>query len=312
MVTRADIDAAARRIAPFVAETPVMRSRRLSAMAGCELYFKCEHLQTTGAFKYRGATNAVQLLTDAEATKGVATHSSGNHGAALARAAAERSIPAHIVIPRNANAAKRSAIVGYGADVVECDITLFARESALAEVVRKTGANFVPPYDDDRIIAGQGTLALELTRSVPDLEVIVAPVGGGGMLSGIAVATAGSGRSLYGAEPREADDAYRSLQTGERITEVATTTVADGLRTTLGIRNFAIIRRQVDGILLISEAEIINAMRLLWTTLKQLVEPSAATAFAAILAHPDTFKDKRVGVVLSGGNVDLGALPFRG
>jgi len=288
-----------------------MQSELLSAMAGAPLWFKCENLQKAGAFKSRGAVNAVFSLADEEAARGVATHSSGNHGAALARAAQLRGIPAYIVVPENARAVKKAAIRQYGGEVIECAATLDAREARLAEVVASTGAWFVPPYDDDRIIAGQGTAALEMLEQVDGLECLVAPVGGGGLLAGSVIACADSGVAVFGAEPEMADDAYRSLQTGRRVTSHVPNTIADGLLTTLGKRNFEILRDRVAGILLVSEREIVDAMALVWTRLKLVVEPSAAVTLAAILRNPDVFTGKRTGAILTGGNVDIADLPFR-
>jgi len=288
-----------------------MQSELLSATAGAPLWFKCENLQKAGAFKSRGAVNAVFSLSDEEAARGVATHSSGNHGAALARAAQLRGIPAYIVVPENARAVKKAAIRQYGGEVIECAATLDAREARLAEVVASTGARFVPPYDDDRIIVGQGTAALEMLEQVGDLECLVVPVGGGGLLAGSVIACTDSGVEVFGAEPEMADDAYRSLQTGRRVASHTPNTVADGLLTTLGERNFEIVRDRVAGILLVSEREIVDAMALVWTRLKLVVEPSAAVTLAAILRNPDVFTGKRTGAILTGGNVDISDLPFR-
>lgn len=309
-VELSDIVTAAARIADDIHRTPVMRSELLDSLAGASLYFKCEHLQKAGAFKSRGAVNAVKALTDEEAARGVATHSSGNHGSALARAAMLRGIPAWIVVPENARTTKKATISHYGASVIECESTLAARESTLADVIEETGAKFIPPYDDDRIIAGQGTAALELVEQVPGLEAIVAPVGGGGLLAGTALVARDEGILAYGAEPSGADDAFRSFHTGERVTNHVPQTMADGLLTTLGERNFAIISRAVEDILLVDEQAIVEAMSLIWTRMKQVVEPSSAVALAAILANPATFAGKRVGAILTGGNVDLADLPF--
>lgn len=307
-VTFTDVQDASRRILPHIHRTPVMESENLNELVGAKLFFKCEHLQKAGAFKTRGAVNAVFSLSDNEARKGVATHSSGNHGSALARAAMLRGIPAYIVLPRNAKTVKKATIRGYGAEIIECDPTLAAREARLAEVVGETGATFIPPYDDDRIIAGQGTAALEMLDQVPALDALVVPVGGGGLLAGTCiVGKRGEEDSVivYGAEPEMADDARRSFITGERVTEHVPNTIADGLLTTLGERNFTIIRDLADDILLVSETEIVEATHLIWTRLKQVVEPSAAVTLAAAIRYPELFDGKRAGLVLTGGNVDL-------
>lgn len=296
---------AAQRIATHVHRTPVMRSRTLDTLCGSKVFLKCEHLQKVGAFKARGACNAVFSLTDAEAGRGVATHSSGNHGAGLAWAAALRGIPAHVVVPANANRSKRANIARYGAHIVECAPTLAARESTLAEVLARTGASAVPPYDDARVIAGQGTAALELLEQSDGLDVLLAPVGGGGLLSGTAIVARSAGLRVLAAEPLGADDAARSLACGERQPQTDPRTIADGLRTSLGELNFAIIRRDVEAIVTVSDAQIVSAMRLVWELTKQVIEPSSATVVAALLAEPGRFGGQRVGAILSGGNVDL-------
>lgn len=303
-----DIDAvqtALRRISPHLHRTPVMQSRTLDALCGARVFLKCEHLQKVGAFKARGAGNAVFALGEDEAARGVATHSSGNHGAGLAWAAALRGIPAHVVVPANANRSKRANIARYGARIVECAPTLAAREATLAAVLAETGATAVPPYDDPRVIAGQGTAALEMLEQVDALDVLLAPVGGGGLLSGTAIVGRSAGLRVLAAEPLGADDAARSLACGERQPQTDPRTIADGLRTSLGELNFAIIRRDVEAIVTVSEAQIVSAMRLVWELTKQLVEPSSATVVAALLAEPGRFAGQRVGAILSGGNVDL-------
>lgn len=310
MMSPADVYLAEDRIQSHIRRTPVLECSALNQRSGAALFFKCENFQTTGAFKYRGAVNAVLALDDSLAIAGVATHSSGNHGAALARAAAMRGIPAHIVVPANARAVKKAAIDGYGAEIQECTSTLAAREEALAAVVARTGASFVPPYDDDRIIAGQGTAALELVREIPGLDAIVVPVGGGGLLAGTILATLDDGIAVYGAEPVGADDAYRSIRSGKRVTQHHPDTLCDGLLTTLGVRNFEIIQPHVADILKVSDASVVDAMSWIWSRMKIVVEPSAAIALAAVLDYSETFSGKRVGLVLSGGNVDLSDLPF--
>jgi threonine dehydratase len=308
------IQDAAARISPYIHRTPIFTCRSLDAISGAELFFKCENLQVVGAFKARGATNAVLLLPDREAAHGVATHSSGNHAAALARAARTRGISAYVVMPENAPAVKQRAVAGYGAEIVRCRPTLAAREETLAEVVSRTGAAVIHPYDDSRIIAGQGTAALELCVEVDNLDVVMAPVGGGGLLSGTALAVRGlSARTLvWGAEPEMADDAVRSLQAGRIIPSSYPDTVADGLRTSLGELTFPIIRQHVDAILTAAEEDIIAAMRNVWERMKLVIEPSAAVPLAAIFSHRERFVGKRVGVILSGGNVDLDSLPWCG
>ncbi len=307
-----ELRAAAERIAPWVHRTPVARCRSLDAMVGCELHFKCEHLQKVGAFKMRGASNAVFSASDEEVARGVGTHSSGNHAQALALAARNRGVPAYIVMPSNAPAAKRAAVEGYGAQVSLCEPTLAARESGLAEVVARTGAHVVHPYDDHRIIAGAGTAAMELHEQVPGLDMVLAPVGGGGLLAGTALAThhLAPGCRVVAVEPAGADDAFRSLAAGHIIPSVAPKTVADGLLTSLGERNFPIIQRHVEGIVTVGEADIVAAMRLLWQRAKLLVEPSAAVPLAALLSGALRAPGLRVGVILSGGNLDLDKLPW--
>lgn len=310
-VTIDDINEAAERIAPWIEHTPVMRSESLDRLVGAELHFKCEHLQKAGAFKSRGAVNAVFSLPKDQAQKGVATHSSGNHGSALARAAMLAGIPAWIVVPANAKEAKKEAIRSYGGEIIECEPTLEARQATLEEVVAQTGAIFIPPYDDDRIIAGQGTAALELAEQVPFLDAIVTPVGGGGLLAGTAIVGRERRIRVFGGEPEMADDARRSFITGERVASHVPNTIADGLLTTLGERNFEIIREHAEDILLVSEHDIVSAMGLLWTRLKQVVEPSAAVSLASIIVHRHIFEGKKVGLVLTGGNVDINNLPFQ-
>ena len=307
-----DLCAAAQRIAPHVHRTPVATCAGIDLLAGVRLFFKCENLQKVGAFKARGATNAVLSLTDAAVRRGVATHSSGNHAAALARAAALRGVPAHIVMPRTAPRVKRAAVAGYGAQITECEPTLAARESALADVVERTGATVIHPYDDPVVIAGQGTAALELLQEVPDLDALIAPVGGGGLLSGTVIAAASHRRpvAVFGAEPRGADDAFRSLRDGVVYPSVQPRTIADGLLTSLSALTFSILYGRVEGILTVSEGGIVEAMRLVWQRAKLVVEPSGAVPFAAVLENADRFHDLRVGIVLSGGNVDLDDLPW--
>ncbi|UTA47162.1 pyridoxal-phosphate dependent enzyme [Simiduia sp. 21SJ11W-1] len=304
-----DVVRAADRIRPFVHQTPVLTSALINEALGANVFFKCENFQKVGAFKARGAINAVAQLTGAHA---VATHSSGNHGAALAYAAGVFGLTAHIVMPSNAPAVKKAAVAAYGGNIVECEPTQAAREATAAQLVEETGACFVPPYDHAHIIAGQGTAALELISQVPEpLEIIMAPVGGGGLLAGTALAAAGvKGLRVIGAEPAGADDAARGFKTGVRVTEQTPNTIADGLRTLVGVENFAVIKNHVHDILTVSEAGIIEAMALVWSRLKIVIEASAAVPVAAILEHPEIFRGARLGVILSGGNVELTALPF--
>ena len=308
-ISISDIEAAHLRIRQYVHKTSVVTSDLLDEMTGCRLFFKCEHLQKAGAFKTRGAVNAVLSLTELEARNGVATHSSGNHGAALARAARIRNIPAFVVVPENAKQVKKDAMQNYGAEIIECESTLTAREETLERVLQDTGAVVVHPYNDDRVIAGQGTAALELFDQVVDLDGVVVPVGGGGLLAGCAL-VAYPDIHVYGAEPEMADDAYRSFNEGERVRYQVPNTICDGLQTTLGERNFEIIQDKVTDILLVSEAEIIDAMRLLWTRMKQIIEPSSAVTLAAVIRNKKVFEGQRLGLILTGGNVDLNDLPF--
>lgn len=298
------------RIRDYIHRTPILTSASLNTIVGAQLYFKCENFQRCGAFKARGALNAVLSLSDDQTSRGVATHSSGNHGAALAMAARVRSIEAYIVMPRGAPAVKKAAVQGYGGIVVECEPTLAAREEGLQAAIERTGAVFVPPYDDDRIIAGQGTAAVELLEDVAGLDQIWMPVGGGGLAAGSAVAASAGRARVIAAEPANADDAHRSMASG-RIEPVAPdVTIADGLRTGLGVRNFEVLRRHGAEVVLASEDGIKRAMRLLWERLKVVIEPSSAVPLAAMLENPGRAAG-RVGVILTGGNVDLDAF-FQG
>ncbi|WP_437616600.1 pyridoxal-phosphate dependent enzyme [Sorangium sp. So ce834] len=304
-----DIRRAAARLAPHAHVTPVMTSRTIDGMAGARVFFKCENLQRVGAFKFRGACNAVLALSDEDARRGVATHSSGNHAAALALAARIRGVPAHIVMPESAPAVKRAAVEGYGARIVTCAPTLRSREETLARVLSETGAILVHPYNDAHVIAGQGTAALELASQVEDLDAVVAPVGGGGLLSGTAVATSALSRArTVGAEPQAADDAARSLREGKILPSNDPTTIADGLRTSLGELTFAVLRERGVEIVTVGEEDIVKAMRVVWERMKILIEPSSAVPVAAVLLRK--VQGARIGVILSGGNVDLSKLPF--
>ena len=308
--TFTDVLAAAARIAPHAHVTPVLRSRALDALACCELHFKAEPLQRAGSFKFRGACNAVWSLEPADAARGVVTHSSGNHGSALALAARTRGIACHVVVPDGAVAAKLAAIEAYGATLHRCAPTIAAREETAARVQRETGATFVHPYTDPRVIAGQGTVAMELVNASGGLDVVVAPVGGGGLASGCALALAAlaPGCELLLGEPAGAADTARSLQSGRRDVDFVPDTVCDGLRGTLGEPGFDLLRAHRARVAVVEDAATLAALGLLWTRLKLLVEPSSAIAFAAVLQQRERLAGKRVGVVLSGGNVDLDAL----
>lgn len=312
--TLESIRAAREVIAPHAHKTPIFTSSTLSRMAGRKLFFKCENLQRGGAFKIRGAVSAVMRLPDEVAKKGVVTHSSGNHAQALALAAKIRGIPAHVVMPTNALAVKRDAVLGYGARVVPCEPTLAARERTAREVCEDSGASLIPPYDHPDVIAGQGTLALELLEQVPELEAVIAPIGGGGLVSGIALAVKALSPSVavFGAEPAGADDAARSKAGGELVPQTDPHTIADGLRAGLGRHTWPVVRDKVDRIVTVGDDEIVAAMRLVFERMKLVVEPSGAVSVAAALS--DVLRSMpglgRVGVVISGGNVDVSALPF--
>lgn len=305
-----DIQQAAQRIAPLIHRTPVLTSESINQISGAQLFFKCENFQKGGAFKMRGAANAVLSLSDEEAARGVATHSSGNHGQALAKAAQSRGIKAYIVMPETAPSVKKKAVAGYGAEIILCKPTLQAREEALAKVVQKTGAAFIHPYNDERVICGQGTAAMELIEETGELDIVMAPVGGGGLLSGTAITTHAmlpSAKVIAG-EPQGADDAYRSLKEGKIIPSSSPNTIADGLLTSLGSKTFPIIQALVSEIITVSDAEIIAALRLIWERMKIIVEPSCAVPLAAVLQQKEKFEGKKVGIILTGGNVDLEAL----
>ncbi|MFT6286817.1 MAG: threonine dehydratase [Alcanivorax sp.] len=310
--TLADIEAAHDRIRDYIQKTPVYQSELLNRRVGGELFFKCENLQKVGAFKARGASNAVLSLSDEQAKNGVATHSSGNHGAALAMAAARRNISAQIVMPSNAPKVKKAAVAAYGAEIIECEPTLAAREETLAALVAISGANIVHPYADARVIAGQGTVALELLAQIEDLDLVVVPVGGGGLLAGVALAVKSLRPEVevVAVEPAGADDAFRSFGLGRLVPQNAPNTIADGLRASLGEINFQIIQKYVDTIITVDESTIIEAMKLQWTRLKTVVEPSGAVSFAGALEYPERFRGRRAGMVITGGNLDLDQLPW--
>ena len=300
------------RIRPYVHRTPVITSERLDAASDASLFFKCENFQKIGAFKARGATNAVFALDEATARHGVATHSSGNHGAAVARAAKLRNIPAHIIMPSNSAKVKIRAVEGYGAHVIFCESTEEARETTCAEVVKKTGATLIHSFENEHVIAGQATAAVELLEDVPDLDVIMCPVGGGGLLSGTSIAAKSMRPQIkvIAVEPANADDAAQSFRAGRHLVTEKKFTIADGLRTNIGEPNFAIIQRYVNEIVTVSEKAIVSAMRTIWETMKIVIEPSAAVPYAAMIENKIEIRGKRVGIILTGGNVDVDALPW--
>lgn len=308
-----DVLAAERRIRPYVHRTPVLTSEYFDTLSGARLFFKCENLQKTGAFKARGAVNAVFSLPEAQAAKGVATHSSGNHGQALCYAARRRGIPATVVMPHTAPAAKKAAVRAYGGTIVECAPSMDAREETLNRELARTGADLVHPYADARVIAGQGTCAKELIEDCGPLDALIAPISGGGLISGtcLTIAAIAPGVSVYGAEPARADDALRSLKAGHIITEDAPETIADGLKASLKDLTWHFISRHVTDIFTATEEEIVEAMLLVWERMKLVIEPSSAVTVAAVLKNRAAFSGVRVGVILSGGNVDLDRLPWQ-
>jgi threonine dehydratase len=307
-----DIQNAHGRIRPFIHWTPVLSSMQINRMFDAEIFFKCENFQKVGAFKFRGATNAVLLLSDEEKKKGVVTHSSGNHAAALTLAAITAGVKAYIVMPENAPDVKKNAVAGYGADITFCKPTLQAREGTTREIIEKTGALLIHPYDNVNVICGQGTAALELIGEKPDLDIIIAPIGGGGLMSGTVIAARGlkPGIKVYGAEPLNANDAYLSFTSGKIVPSVNPQTIADGLLTSLSERTFYIIKNNVDGIFTVTERSIVESMQLIWERMKIIVEPSSATVLAVIKENPGAFSGKRIGLIISGGNADLKKLPF--
>jgi threonine dehydratase len=310
--TFSDIEKAHELIRPYIHRTPVMTSQSINAIVGAQLFFKCENLQKVGAFKFRGACNSVFSLTDEEAANGVCTHSSGNHAAALALAARMRGIPAYIVMPSNAPEIKKKAVAGYGAQITYCEPTLAARESTLRQVAEQTGATEIHPYNYFNVICGQGTAAKELIEETVGLDIVMAPVGGGGLLSGTALSAKAMlpHVQVIAAEPAGADDAFRSFQSHTLQPSIAPKTIADGLLTSLGEITFTIIIKEVDQVVTVSEEKIVEAMRMVWERMKIIIEPSSAVPLAAILENKIDVKGKRVGIILSGGNVDLGKLPF--
>ncbi|MBE9511969.1 MAG: pyridoxal-phosphate dependent enzyme [Bacteroidetes bacterium] len=307
-----DILIACNKIKDYVHQTPVLQSGSINKLLGCDLFFKCENFQKVGAFKFRGACNAVFSLSEEQAKNGVATHSSGNHAAALALAAKLRGIPSYIVMPENSPEIKKKAVKGYRAEITYCKPTLEARESELEKIVKKTGAAFIHPYDNFQVISGQGTAAKELVEKYPSLDTVIAPVGGGGLLSGTAtwVKSYNNEIEVIAAEPEKADDAYRSFKSGILQPSLNPDTIADGLLTSLSEMTFSIIREKVDDIITVSEETIVKAMRIIWERMKIIIEPSSAVALGAVMEKPDRFANKKVGIILSGGNVDLKKLPF--
>ena len=303
MITYSDILAAAERIRPFALKTPVKTSAALDALSGARLFFKCENLQVGGAFKFRGAVNAVFALDDAIAEKGVITHSSGNHGAALARAAKLRGITAQVIVPEGAVQSKLDAMLAAGAVIHRCAPTQAAREAMTRECIAETGATLVHPYEDPKVMAGQGTAALELLAEVPQLDAVIVPVGGGGLIAGTAVALDPADVPLYGVEPEGAAETVASLLAKERITHLLPDTLCDGLRAVVGVPNFAIISEHVLQVLTVSDAQCLAAQDLVRQHLQMVIEPSSATVLAAVLANPALFKGRRVGLILTGGNV---------
>ncbi|MFZ5999817.1 MAG: pyridoxal-phosphate dependent enzyme [Bacteroidota bacterium] len=304
--TQADIISAHERIKPYIHRTPVLTSASVDEVAGCSIFFKCENFQKIGAFKARGAMNAALSLSSQERAKGIATHSSGNHAQALARAAKILDTPSYIVMPRTAPDVKKKGVRAFGGQIFECEPTLQARESTLADVISKTGATEIHPFNNYDVMAGQATAAKELFEEVKDLDYLIAPVGGGGLLSGTALAAKyfSPKTVVLAAEPEGADDAYRSIQSG-KIEPSQSNSIADGLLTSLGDKTFPLIRDNVKEILTVPDSEIVNAMRLVWERMKIIIEPSCAVPLAAVLRHPKKFEKKRVGIILSGGNVDL-------
>jgi threonine dehydratase len=307
-----DMQAAHERITPHIHRTPVLTSSYLNGLTGAELFFKCENFQKAGVFKARGASNAVFGLSDEEAAKGVATHSSGNHGLSLSYAAGRRGIKASVIMPSTAPEAKKAAVRGYGGEVMECEPSTSAREAMLEELVARTGADFVHPYNDHRVIAGQGTCSLELHEDAGPFDMVVAPIGGGGMISGtcLALSEVSPSTKIIAAEPKNADDVYRSFHAGHMIEDDAPQTIADGLKVSLRPRTWHFVSTFVTDVLLASEEEIVDAMYLAWQRMKIVIEPSSAVALAAILKNKELFEGRRVGVILTGGNVDLKKLPW--
>lgn len=313
MITIQEIQKAHKRIMPFIHRTPVFTNKSLNQESGADLYFKCENFQKAGSFKIRGATNAVMLLSDEDLSKGIVTASSGNHGAALAMAVAFRGASVQVVMPKNTPQIKVENVIRNGAEIIWCEPNLKSREKVLKKIMNETGSILIHPYNDRNIIIGQGTTAKEFVEDVPGLDIIISPVSGGGLLSGTLVYAKeiNSKLCVYGAEPEEANDAFRSLKHGSIQLNKTTNTICDGLRAQLGDLNFSIIKEKVDEIITVSENEIIDAMRMVWERMKIIVEPSCSITLAAILKRKDAIKGKKIGLIMSGGNVDLSQLPWR-
>ena len=307
-----DIIAAHKRIAPFIHRTPIITAESIDKITGASLYFKCENFQKIGAFKKRGATNAILCLSDKEKANGVITHSSGNHGQAVALAAREQGIKAIIVMPDNSPSVKIEATKDYGAEVVFCSASIESRRETVERVTKETGTHFIHPFNDYDIIAGQATAAKELLEEVKDLDFLIAPIGGGGLISGtcLSVKYFSPNTKVIGAEPKEVDDAHRSLQSGKIESNETTNTIADGLKTPLGDKTFAIIRKHVQEIITLNESEIIEALQLIWERMKIVVEPSSAVPLAAVIKNKKLFEDQRVGIILTGGNIDVKSALF--
>ncbi len=313
MITAQELLSAQQRIARYIHRTPVMQSALINEIVGADIFFKCENFQKMGAFKMRGAVNAVLQLSDYQKQKGVATHSSGNFAQALALAAKQQGIKAYVVMPQNAPTIKKEAVKGYGGEIIECASTLEARESTVQQVIAETGATFLHPYNDYHVIAGQATAAMELFEDHHDLNAVFAPVGGGGLLSGTALAAHyfSSKTTVIAGEPLGADDAWQSLQKGSIVPQQNPNTIADGLRTSLGDKTFPIIKGYVNEIVRVTEQEIVAAMQLVWERMKIIIEPSSAVALAALIKNKQNYQHHKVGIILSGGNVQLNKLPFK-
>lgn len=308
----ADIQQSHALIQPYIHRTPVLTCQSINTISGAQLFFKCENFQKIGAFKMRGASNAALRLTETARQKGLATHSSGNHAQAVAKIAQALGVPAHIVMPENAPSVKREATAGYGANIVLCEATQAARESTLAQVLAETGATFIHPYDDYNVIAGQATAALELIQEVADLDAIISPIGGGGLMSGTALSTHyfSPNSKIYGAEPEQVNDAWLSFKSGVRTPHQGLPSIADGLLTNLSEKTFDIIKAHLSDVFTVTEAEIVAAMQLVYERMKIVVEPSCVVPLAAVLKNGDVFAGKKVGIILTGGNVDVRKLPF--
>ncbi len=311
-ILKEDLAQCHQRIKDHIHRTPILSSSLLNEIVGASIYFKCENFQRMGAFKMRGAAHAISNLSEEQKSKGVVTHSSGNFAQALSLAARSLDVKAYIVMPDTAPQVKKEAVKGYGGNIIECESTIVAREVAAEKIVNEVGATFIHPSNDLDVILGQGTAAVELLQDHPDLDFLFTPVGGGGLIAGCALAAHfyGNNCKTIGGEPLACDDAYRSLKSGTIETNDSTLTIADGLKTQLGNVNFPIIQTYVDRIIRVEESEIVEAMRLIWERMKIIVEPSSAVAFAALLKEKSSFKNKKVGIIISGGNVDLGKLPF--